>query len=145
MTDTGQVPGEGQPENAGGHPGQPQPAPVPSPADAGLTQQPDAYPFEGAEAAADDDDLLLMPGAQGAWSEQQAQPMPQQAAPAHGAPMPTPSGDHESGGRDSGAHDLSAVRIPQPAAPQPARRPLHMGPPVPDPTGGVVRDRKSVV
>lgn len=30
MTDTGQVPGEGLPENAGGQPGQPQPAAVPS-------------------------------------------------------------------------------------------------------------------
>ncbi|MEU9114579.1 nicotinate-nucleotide--dimethylbenzimidazole phosphoribosyltransferase [Streptomyces sp. NPDC048483] len=157
MTDTGQVPGEGQPENAGGHPGQPQPAAVPSPADAGPTQQqgiapqPDAYSYlEGADAAVEDDDLLLMPGAQGAWSEQQAQPMPQQqAAPGQSAPMPVPAGDHESGGRDSGAVDVSAVRIPQPAAPQqeqapaaaqPARRPLHMGPPVPDPpTGGVVR------
>ncbi|MFG2136718.1 nicotinate-nucleotide--dimethylbenzimidazole phosphoribosyltransferase [Streptomyces sp. NPDC048650] len=162
MTDTGQVPGEGQPENAGGHPGQPQPAAVPSPADAGPTQQPgmippaDAYsylePTDG--GVAEDDDLLLMPGAQGAWSEQQAQPMPQPQQPmpqqeAVGTePMPARAGDHESGGRDSGAVDLSAVRIPQPAAPQPereraqatpARRPLHMGPPVPDPTGGVVR------
>ncbi|AJT68303.1 hypothetical protein T261_6694 [Streptomyces lydicus] len=157
MTDTGQVPGEGQPENAGGHPGQPQPAAAPSPADAGPTAQPtpqqgippqpDAYSYlEGADGAVEDDDLLLMPGAQGAWSEQQAQPMPQPAVPAQSTPMPAPAGDHESGGRDSGAVDLSAVRIPQPAAPQqepaqaaPARRPLHMGPPVPDPTGGVVR------
>ncbi|MEW1752376.1 nicotinate-nucleotide--dimethylbenzimidazole phosphoribosyltransferase [Streptomyces angustmyceticus] len=176
MTDTGQVPGEGQPENAGGHPGQPQPAAAPSPADAGPTElpglvpPPGAYPYvDQADGVAEDDDLLLMPGAQGAWSEQPApQPLPQpqephpgqypqQAAPfdaaAQGAtgfePMPAPAGDHESGGRDSGSVDLSAVRIPQPAAPQqqsraaapatPQRRPLHMGPPVPDPTGGVVR------
>ncbi|MFI9048995.1 nicotinate-nucleotide--dimethylbenzimidazole phosphoribosyltransferase [Streptomyces sp. NPDC053427] len=156
MTDTGQVPGEGQPENAGGHPGQPQPAAVPSPADAGPTQQPgtvpqaDAYSYLEPANGVEDDDLLLMPGAQGAWSEQQAQPMPQQAAPGQSTQLPAQAGDHESGGRDSGAVDLSAVRIPQPAAPQqermqataqaaPARRPLHMGPPVPDPTGGVVR------
>ncbi|TJZ41905.1 nicotinate-nucleotide--dimethylbenzimidazole phosphoribosyltransferase [Streptomyces piniterrae] len=183
MTDTGQVPGEGQPENAGGHPGQPQPAAVPSPADAGPMEQPgpppapDAYPYlDPADGAAEDDDLLLMPGAQGAWSEQQPQqPLPQphethhqipaqqqrqQGAAEQGAPyaapgtagfepMPAQAGDHESGGRDSGAVDLSAVRIPQPtsphpAAPQqqaggPARRPLHMGPPMPDTTGGVVR------
>ncbi|QHC22120.1 nicotinate-nucleotide--dimethylbenzimidazole phosphoribosyltransferase [Streptomyces sp. GS7] len=179
MTDTGQVPGEGQPENAGGHRGQPQPA-VPSPADAGPTQQPGDYPYlDAAETVPEDDDLLLMPGAQGAWSEQPAQQMPQPAQPQPHAvpqqggpfdaaaapqqaagyePVPAPAaehaavGDHESGGRDSGSVDLGAVRIPQPAAPQPQararaaaqpaaapRRPLHMGPPVPDATGGVVR------
>ncbi|MER0478743.1 nicotinate-nucleotide--dimethylbenzimidazole phosphoribosyltransferase [Streptomyces sp. Edi2] len=174
MTDTGQVPGEGQPENAGGHPGQPQPAAAPSPADAGPTEQPGmvpppgAYPYaDQADGVVEDDDLLLMPGAQGAWSEQSAaQPLPQPQethqgpglqqqpydATAQGVagsePMPAQAGDHESGGRDSGSVDLSAVRIPQPAAPQqsraaapatPPRRPLHMGPPVPDATGGVVR------
>ncbi|WP_327701859.1 nicotinate-nucleotide--dimethylbenzimidazole phosphoribosyltransferase [Streptomyces decoyicus] len=180
MTDTGQVPGEGQPENAGGHPGQPQPAAASSPADAGPTElpgmvsPPGAYPYlDQAEGVVEDDDLLLMPGAQGAWSEQPApQPLPQpqethhnpeqqpqQGVPSDAAaqggtgfePMPAQAGDHESGGRDSGSVDLSAVRIPQPAAPQqqdraraaapstPQRRPLHMGPPVPDATGGVVR------
>ncbi|MEV7469566.1 nicotinate-nucleotide--dimethylbenzimidazole phosphoribosyltransferase [Streptomyces kronopolitis] len=180
MTDTGQVPGEGQPENAGGHPGQPQPSAAPSPADAGpaplpgTVPPPGEYPYtDQIDGAAEDDDLLLMPGAQGAWSEQPApQPLPQpqethqgpeqqlpQAAPydaaAQGAtgfePMPAPVGDHESGGRDSGSVDLGAVRIPQPAPPRqqdrarasapatPPRRPLHMGPPVPDATGGVVR------
>ncbi|GAA5610804.1 nicotinate-nucleotide--dimethylbenzimidazole phosphoribosyltransferase [Streptomyces platensis] len=175
MTDTGQVPGEGQPENAGGHPGQPQPAAAPSPADAGPTEQPGMvptpgeYPYLGQADGAVADDDLLMPGAQGAWSEQPAhQPLPQPQDTLHGAapqgapfdaaaqgttgyePMPAPTGDHESGGRDSGSVDLGAVRIPQPAAPQPdraraaapatpPRRPLHMGPPVPDPTGGVVR------
>ncbi|MGY5128873.1 nicotinate-nucleotide--dimethylbenzimidazole phosphoribosyltransferase [Streptomyces nigrescens] len=179
MTDTGQVPGEGQPENAGGHPGQPQPAAAPSPADAGPTELPGMVPPPGeypyldqADGTVEDDDLLLMPGAQGAWSEQPApQPLPQPQETHHGAdqqpqqgapfdaaaqgatgfePMPAQAGDHESGGRDSGSVDLGAVRIPQPAAPQPdraraaapstpPRRPLHMGPPVPDATGGVVR------
>ncbi|MFG2286146.1 nicotinate-nucleotide--dimethylbenzimidazole phosphoribosyltransferase [Streptomyces sp. NPDC048595] len=173
MTDTGQVPGEGLPENAGGHPGQPQPAAAPSPADPGPTElpgmvtPPGEYPYlDQADGVVEDDDLLLMPGAQGAWSEQPAPlpqethqgaaPQPQHAAPFDAAaqpaagfePMPAQAGDHESGGRDSGAVDLSAVRIPQPAAPpQPdraratasPRRPLHMGPPVPDATGGVVR------
>ena len=177
MTDTGQVPGEGQPENAGGHPGQPQPAAAPSPADAGppyapgTVTPPETYPYlDPADPAGEDDDLLLMPGAQGAWSEPQAQqPLPQphdgpqgaapqapqpdpQPTPAAGfEPMPAQAGDHESGGRDSGSVDLGAVRIPQPVAPQqqertpaaaqsaPARRPLHMGPPVPEATGGVVR------
>lgn len=190
MTDTGQVPGEGQPESAGGHPGQPQPPAAPSPADPGPTElpgmvtPPGEYPYlDQADGAVEDDDLLLMPGAQGAWSEQPAPlpqethqgapQQPQQAVPFEAAaqqaagfePMPAHAGDHESGGRDSGSVDLSAVRIPQPAAPQqpdraraassspkdlrhapvqggspsPARRPLHLGPPVPDATGGVVR------
>ncbi|MFH8408542.1 nicotinate-nucleotide--dimethylbenzimidazole phosphoribosyltransferase [Streptomyces sp. NPDC018019] len=180
MTDTGQVPGEGLPENAGGQPGQPQPAAVPSPADAGPThapgmpQAPDAYTFlDPADAGAEDDDLLLMPGAQGAWGSeqqhhqpvappaqfpQQAQPpqappqhtVPEQAGPYDAAPrgagyepLPPEAGDHESGGRDSGSVDVGGVRVPPPAAPQqapaPPRRPLHMGPPVPDATGGVVR------
>ncbi|MGW1931769.1 hypothetical protein, partial [Streptomyces sp. NPDC001919] len=57
MTDTGQVPGEGLPENAGmvEQPGIPAPG---------------AYTFlDPSEHTAEDDDLLLMPGAQGAWSE----------------------------------------------------------------------------
>lgn len=177
MTDTGQVPGEGLPENAGAQPGQPQPAAVPPPADAGPTQPPgtpqapDTYTFlDPADAGTEDDDLLLMPGAQGAWGSeqqhhhqpqhpQQAQPsqaaprqtVPEQAGPYDSAPLgamayeavPPEAGDHESGGRDSASVDLGGVRVPPPAAPQqapvPPRRPLHMGPPVPDATGGVVR------
>ncbi|MEU6984255.1 nicotinate-nucleotide--dimethylbenzimidazole phosphoribosyltransferase [Streptomyces sp. NPDC046324] len=250
MTDTGQVPGEGLPENAGmvEQPGIPAPG---------------AYTFlDPSESAADDDDLLLMPGAQGAWSEHQpgAVPAPPVAVPAqvpaqasapgmmpgqlpppgdpltdplagpiadalaaqapmaapvaheavstpahgaptaaeaahgmpvapenvhhgvstpaHGVPMPVESGQilstpahgvpvasqepygaevvtdhgyepgildtgaHEAAGRDSGSVDLGGVRVPPsvsvPAAP-PARRPLHMGPPVPETNGGVVR------
>ncbi|WP_399093696.1 nicotinate-nucleotide--dimethylbenzimidazole phosphoribosyltransferase [Streptomyces sp. BBFR2] len=107
MTDTGQVLGEGQPEHAGEQAGQPAPA---SPAGPGAPEQSgaaqsDAYGYPGGPGVVvDDDDLLLMPAAQGAWTEQ-------------------------------------ADRQPRPAAPhpQPARRPLHMGPPVPDATGGVVR------
>ncbi|MGW7200576.1 nicotinate-nucleotide--dimethylbenzimidazole phosphoribosyltransferase [Streptomyces chryseus] len=173
MTDTGRVPGEGLPEDAGmvAQPGIP---------------APDAYTFlEPSESAAEDDDLLLMPGAQGAWSDPQVVPPPQPqtqvpqiqqvpqhavgtpeaAEPAAEAPQAEPAaavaeplsvplpelgtdapGAHETGGRDSGSVDLSAVRTPQPApavaqAPAPARRPLHLGPPVPDATGGVVRSR----
>ncbi|MFC8955453.1 nicotinate-nucleotide--dimethylbenzimidazole phosphoribosyltransferase [Streptomyces sp. NPDC057101] len=76
--------------------------------------------------------------------------------PAHGVPAPQQepvatdhgyepgildTGAHEAAGRDSGSVDLGGVRVPPPAAapaPQPSRRPLHMGPPVPE-TGGVVR------
>ncbi|MBT2444844.1 5,6-dimethylbenzimidazole synthase, partial [Streptomyces sp. ISL-36] len=210
MTDTGQVPGEGLPENAGmvEQPGIPAPG---------------AYTFlDPSESAAEDDDLLLMPGAQGAWSEHQpgAVPAPPVAVPppgmmpgqlppvadpltdplagpladalaaqapaaqvqpvahepvstpAHGVPtvsgqgLSTPAhgvpaapqeqvvtdhgyepgildtGAHEAAGRDSGSVDLSGVRVPPPASaptPPPARRPLHMGPPVPENNAGVVR------
>ncbi|MEU1213767.1 nicotinate-nucleotide--dimethylbenzimidazole phosphoribosyltransferase [Streptomyces sp. NPDC005790] len=106
MTDTGQIPGEGLPENAGmvEQPGIP---------------APDAYTYlEPSEHTAEDDDLLLMPASQGAWSDAPAAP---EQLPAH-----TPA--------------------PVPAAAAPARRPLHRGPASPEapsyggtPTGGVVR------
>lgn len=233
MTDTGQVSGEGLPENAGmvEQPGIPAPG---------------AYTFlDPSEHAAEDDDILLMPGAQGAWSEhppgvapappvavpapqvppvvphqgglpvtaaapaapETAAPMgdpltdpltgplpdsfvladvltapqvqtppqavgtpahgtpvhgtpahgtPVQGTPAHGVPVAAQepvladhgyepgildTGAHEAAGRDTGSVDLGGVRVPPPAgAPTspPARRPLHMGPPVPEVTGGVV-------
>ncbi|MFK3732084.1 nicotinate-nucleotide--dimethylbenzimidazole phosphoribosyltransferase [Streptomyces sp. NPDC088090] len=230
MTDTGQVPGEGLPENAGmvEQPGIPAPG--------AYTYLDPSGPVPG--QLPEDDDMLLMPGAQGAWSEQApgavpappvavpappavppqggpegavpqaapvgdplTDPLPDPltgplpdglvladrltapATPAHGVPLPgatppqgvplapqpplgTPAhgvhlapavpqepvatahgyepgildtGAHEAAGRDSGSVDLGGVRAAQ-AAPQaaPARRPLHMGPPVPE-TGGVVR------
>ncbi|MFJ8708301.1 nicotinate-nucleotide--dimethylbenzimidazole phosphoribosyltransferase [Streptomyces anulatus] len=150
MTDTGQIPGEGLPENAGmvEQPGIP---------------APDAYTFlDPSEHTPEDDDLLLMPTSQGAWSDPQAAPAPAQgqpaaqtavaqpAAPEHGAPQPQQQvpaqqgqaapapaethSTHESGGRDSGSVDLNGVRTPAPApAPvgahaAPARRPLHRAP-----------------
>ncbi|MFJ4907231.1 nicotinate-nucleotide--dimethylbenzimidazole phosphoribosyltransferase [Streptomyces sp. NPDC093249] len=89
MTDTGQVPGEGLPENAGmvEQPGIPAPG---------------AYAFlDPSEHPAEDDDVLLMPGAQGAWSEHPpgvvpAPPvavppplsLPNQTAPHQGLPHP---------------------------------------------------------
>lgn len=122
MTDTGQVPGEGLPENAGmvEQPGVP---------------APDAYTFlDPSEIPAEDDDLLLMPGAQGAWGNEVAPPAPQ--------PLVHEPGPHETAGRDTGSVDLGAVRGPAPMpAPQPAvpRRPLHLGPPTPDVSAGPVR------
>ncbi|MFI9722346.1 nicotinate-nucleotide--dimethylbenzimidazole phosphoribosyltransferase [Streptomyces sp. NPDC052396] len=107
MTDTGRFPGEGQPENAGATPGHPDSGDAATPARTGL---PSTYSFLDSGDSTDDDDLLLMPGAQGAWIEQ-----PQ-------------AGTQETGGQDE-------PHTP-PAAP---RRPLHMGPPVPDNSGGVVR------
>ncbi|WNI33017.1 nicotinate-nucleotide--dimethylbenzimidazole phosphoribosyltransferase [Streptomyces sp. ITFR-6] len=149
MSDTGQIPGEGLPENAGmvEQPGVP---------------APDGYTFlDPSEQAPEDDDLLLMPSPQGAWSEPQAA-LPEQGgypsrppgddhpaqnqstvrtqtqgpvqfqeqaqvqvpeyamhAPAESLPR-TGQGTHESGGRDSGSVDLSGVRIPSPV-PAPAQ------------------------
>ncbi|SCE27025.1 nicotinate-nucleotide--dimethylbenzimidazole phosphoribosyltransferase, partial [Streptomyces sp. Termitarium-T10T-6] len=69
MTDTGQIPGEGLPENAGmvEQPGIP---------------APDAHTFlDPSEHTPEDDDLLLMPTSQGAWSDPQAAPPPRRASP----------------------------------------------------------------
>ncbi|MER5931386.1 nicotinate-nucleotide--dimethylbenzimidazole phosphoribosyltransferase [Streptomyces sp. NPDC002054] len=162
MTDTGQVPGEGLPDNAGMAEQQGIPAPVPAPG---------AYAFQDLadNPGEDEDELLLMPSGQGSWSDPQVVP-PVPAYPVEGyvetpyvetpyaetpyaeapyaesgyAEAPYADGAHEAGGRDSGSIDLSGLRVPPPVAPvpgavPPARRPLHMGPPVPDATGGVVR------
>ncbi|MEU5698485.1 nicotinate-nucleotide--dimethylbenzimidazole phosphoribosyltransferase [Streptomyces aurantiacus] len=121
MTDTGQVPGEGLPENAGmvEQPGVPAPG---------------AYTYLS-EPTTEDEDLLLLPGAQGAWGNEVAPPAPAPVVEAVHEPGP-----HETAGRDSGSVDLSAVRMSSPA-PQPpvARRPLHLGPPTPDGAGSPVR------
>lgn len=137
MTDTGQVPADGQPESAG------------------MVEQP-GVPAHGAyaylsEAPAEDEDLLL-PGAQGAWGNEVQPPAPEPVLEAVHEPGP-----HETGGRDSGSVDLSGVRLPHsgpvsvppspilstphdPAvAPQPPRRPLHLGPPIPDTSASPVR------
>ncbi|MBT2379377.1 nicotinate-nucleotide--dimethylbenzimidazole phosphoribosyltransferase [Streptomyces sp. ISL-111] len=156
MTDTGQIPGEGLPENAGmvEQPGIP---------------APDAYTFlDPSEHAPEDDDLLLMPASQGAWSDPQtvqtpaapqaqaapapapqppaaqapAAPAPEETAqqfqaqrqepqvPAQGqegqAPAEAVHGTHESGGRDTGSVDVSGVRIPAPA-PAPVQTPTPVG------------------
>ncbi|MFC5172752.1 nicotinate-nucleotide--dimethylbenzimidazole phosphoribosyltransferase [Streptomyces mutomycini] len=133
MTDTGQIPGEGLPENAGmvEQPGIP---------------VPDAYTYlEPSEPIAEDDDLLLMPATQGAWSDAPAAPTGlSEQLPAHAQAV---NGTH---GR--GVADVNGVRIPAhtpvqvPAAAGPARRPLHRGPASTEapsyggtPTHGVVR------
>ncbi|MFG2799102.1 nicotinate-nucleotide--dimethylbenzimidazole phosphoribosyltransferase [Streptomyces pseudovenezuelae] len=126
MTDTGQVPGEGLPENAGmvEQPGVPAPG---------------AYTYLS-ETTAEDEDLLLLPGAQSPWGNEVAPPAPEPVVETVHEPGP-----HEMSGRDSGAHDLSAVRTPQlqaPSVPIPPitpRRPLHLGPPIPDASASPVR------
>ena len=137
MTDTGQVPGEGLPENAGGRLGQPHPADVHSPpADAGYIEQPQpgvvpgaGYPFlDGPETGGEEDDLLLMPGAQGAWSEQQAQYEQQMQAMQN--PMQTQypqqpdygmQGMYEGGVLDPGMAAYAETQMPEP---QPVAEPL---------------------
>ncbi|MFK4102326.1 nicotinate-nucleotide--dimethylbenzimidazole phosphoribosyltransferase [Streptomyces sp. NPDC019531] len=126
MTDTGQVPGDGLPENAGmvEQPGVPTPG---------------AYTYLS-ETTAEDEDLLLLPGAQSPWGNEVAPPAPEPVVETVHEPGP-----HEMSGRDSGAHDLSAVRTPQlqapsmPIPPITPRRPLHLGPPIPDTSASPVR------
>lgn len=208
MTDTGQVPGEGFPDSTGmvDQQGVPAPVPMSSPATG-------SYAFQDLvdnPAEPEDEELLLMPSSQGAWSDPQVVPpvpaFPDFPEPSvytdapyadfgvaseyqqpHPAQLPVPeaplgfepagypqqsfdgqpfaeqpsfadpsfadasygAGAHEAGGRDSGALDLGGLVAPQPVsqpqspvapvAPAPVRRPLHMGPPVPEATGGVVR------
>ncbi|KUO18519.1 5,6-dimethylbenzimidazole synthase [Streptomyces dysideae] len=129
MTDTGQVPGEGLPENAG------------------MVEQP-GVPAHGtytylSETTAEDEDLLLLPGAQGAWGNEVAPPAPEPVVEAVHEPGP-----HEMSGRDSGSVDLSGVRLPNPTPPTAPsvpippitpRRPLHLGPPIPDASASPVR------
>ncbi|WCH95734.1 nicotinate-nucleotide--dimethylbenzimidazole phosphoribosyltransferase [Streptomyces moderatus] len=126
MTDTGQVPSEGLPESAG------------------TVEQPGAPAAHGtytylSETTAEDEDLL-MPGTQGAWGNEVAPPMPEPVVEALHEP-----GAHEMSGRDSGSVDLSAVRLPGPTAPTSPippitpRRPLHLGPPIPDASASPVR------
>ncbi|MFK0283561.1 nicotinate-nucleotide--dimethylbenzimidazole phosphoribosyltransferase [Streptomyces sp. NPDC090499] len=133
MTDTGQVPGEGLPESAG------------------MVEQPGvtahgAYTYLSESPAEDEEDLLL-PGAQGAWGNEVPPPAPEPVVETVHEPGP-----HETGGRDSGAVDLIAVRLPSsvpaspilsvphdPAAAPAPRRPLHLGPPIPDASTSPVR------
>ncbi|WP_405672662.1 nicotinate-nucleotide--dimethylbenzimidazole phosphoribosyltransferase [Streptomyces sp. NBC_01530] len=123
MTDTGQVPGEGLPESAG------------------MVEQP-GVPAHGAytylsETTAEDEDLLLLPGAQSPWGNEVAPPAPEPVVETVHEPGP-----HETAGRDSGSVDLSGVRLPNPTLPPtsvPPRRPLHLGPPIPDASASPVR------
>ncbi|MDO0916318.1 nicotinate-nucleotide--dimethylbenzimidazole phosphoribosyltransferase [Streptomyces sp. DT2A-34] len=126
MTDTGQVPGEGLPESAG------------------MVEQPGVPAAHGtytylSETTAQDEDLLL-PGSQGAWGNEVAPPAPEPVVEAVHEPDA-----HQISGRDSGSVDLSGVRLPGPTAPSTPippitpRRPLHLGPPIPDASASPVR------
>ncbi|MEU1153089.1 hypothetical protein ABZ369_08735, partial [Streptomyces sp. NPDC005918] len=139
MTDTGQVPGEGLPEGAGNG--------VPSGPAQGLGAQqpgvpvPGAYPFVDsvdsaaptapaesavpAESPADDDDLLLMPSAQGAWSEAQAASAAAQGQlPGHGQ---VPGHGQQPG---QGAGPAQAAQPAQAVQPPHAAESAHAAEPV---------------
>ncbi|MFJ4575083.1 nicotinate-nucleotide--dimethylbenzimidazole phosphoribosyltransferase [Streptomyces sp. NPDC088846] len=107
MTDTGQIPGEGLPENAGmvEQPG---------------VAAPDAYTFLAPSAhVPEDDDVLLMPSPQGAWSDPQTVPAPGQypeGVPAQAA-LPE-QGAHQGRAAVQAAHPQSAFEAPgQPQGP----------------------------
>ncbi|MCX3289349.1 nicotinate-nucleotide--dimethylbenzimidazole phosphoribosyltransferase [Streptomyces sp. NEAU-H22] len=123
MTDTGQVPGEGLPESAGmvEQPG---------------TSAPGAYTYLSDTTAETEDEDLLLPGAQGAWGNEVPPPAPEPVVETVHQPGP-----HEISGRDSGSVDLSGVRLPDPPPIPPItpRRPLHLGPPLPDSSASPVR------
>ncbi|MER6043357.1 hypothetical protein ABT136_21760, partial [Streptomyces sp. NPDC001856] len=95
MTDTGQVPGEGLPESA-------DTAEQPGVSTSG------AYAYLS-ETTAEDEDLLLLPGAQSAWGNEVAPPAPEPVVETVHEPGP-----HEMSGRDTGSVDLGAVRLPGP-------------------------------
>ncbi|MFJ8953737.1 nicotinate-nucleotide--dimethylbenzimidazole phosphoribosyltransferase [Streptomyces sp. NPDC102381] len=112
MTDTGQVPGEGLPEDAGTA----EPPGVPAPG---------AYTYlDPADATAEEDEILLMPGSQGAWGQPQAQPTDQ---------------GHSQGQGQQYASQGQGQQYAQAQAQSQPRRPLHMGPAVPDTNGSPVR------
>ncbi|WP_326676337.1 nicotinate-nucleotide--dimethylbenzimidazole phosphoribosyltransferase [Streptomyces sp. NBC_01237] len=109
MTDTGQVPGEGLPENAGmvEQPGIP---------------APDAYTFlDPSEHTPEDDDLLLMPTSQGAWSDPQAAPaVPGQTSGAGVSYAPAPGHAPAPNAEQAPAQDQNQAQVrtaPQSAVP----------------------------
>jgi nicotinate-nucleotide--dimethylbenzimidazole phosphoribosyltransferase len=146
MTDTGRNPGEGLPEHGvadaspAPHPGLPgSGAELPA---NGAPQQPGwggdpltdplpAYEYLEQPAAPgtgldDEDDVLLMPGPQGSWSDPQ--------------PVPPPPAEplHLAGHISVEVPTEVPVENPAPMAAPAPRRPLHMGPPMPEtPSGGV--------
>ncbi|MDX6355442.1 MAG: nicotinate-nucleotide--dimethylbenzimidazole phosphoribosyltransferase, partial [Streptomyces sp.] len=180
MTDTGQIPGEGLPGNPVGEAvRQPHPD-VPGngvPQQSGWGTEPQAeqgapayyldHPVAPGTGLDDEDEVLLMPGPQGSWSDPQPVPPQRYDVPSVPSSVPAPSPQSAplapvglsapaelpvppvppglSG--PSGPAALSApesaeqqrLAAAEPVGPAPApRRPLHMGPPIADaPSGGV--------
>ncbi|MBM9509823.1 nicotinate-nucleotide--dimethylbenzimidazole phosphoribosyltransferase [Actinacidiphila acididurans] len=159
MTDTGQIPGEGLPENGVGEvlpphtdlPGNGVPQQQPAWGTDPQTQAPAGYaagypgdapgygyldhPAPPGAGLDDEDDVLLMPGPQGTWSD--PQPVPPQPTVQVSEPEPAPyAADTPPPAPDTPVH---APGVPAQAAGPTPRRPLHMGPPMPGdtPSGGV--------
>ncbi|WP_335935882.1 nicotinate-nucleotide--dimethylbenzimidazole phosphoribosyltransferase [Streptomyces sp. PTD5-9] len=116
MSDTGQVPGEGLPENAGT---------VEQPGVAA----PDAYTgLAPSEYVPEDDDLLLMPSPQGAWSDPQPVPSPAPYADGAAGYAPVPAqGGHPAGPAPRAAGDAAA----HPQGPAPVQEHVPAQQPVP--------------
>ncbi|MEU3654972.1 nicotinate-nucleotide--dimethylbenzimidazole phosphoribosyltransferase [Streptomyces sp. NPDC032161] len=131
MSDTGQIPGEGLPENAGTveQPG------VAAPADYAYLAPSDYVP--------EDDDLLLMPSPQGAWSDPQPVPAPGQYpdAAAH-ASVPAQGGQaaqavHVQASEESSARPQGSAPVQEPPrAQQPVQAPVPVPAQVPDAYAG---------
>ncbi|MEU6173445.1 nicotinate-nucleotide--dimethylbenzimidazole phosphoribosyltransferase [Streptantibioticus parmotrematis] len=141
MTDTGPVPGEGLPGNAGAEAVQQphadlsaQPAGTPAAAagsghgwstDAFLAPATPVFDYldqpEGAEppVAAEDDDLLLMPAPQGSWGDPQPVP-PQPPIPQPAAPEQAQAPQHDAPTAAPQAVEPQAVEPEQAAAQAPA-------------------------
>ncbi|MFE3901507.1 nicotinate-nucleotide--dimethylbenzimidazole phosphoribosyltransferase [Streptomyces sp. NPDC059153] len=117
MSDTGQIPGEGLPENAG------------------MVEQPgiaapDAYTYLApSEHVSEDDDLLLMPSPQGAWGDPQAVPAPgqypegvaaQALLPEQGAYQAQPSAHavHSQAGGEVPVQPQGPVQVQEPVQTQ---------------------------
>ncbi|MFF2326334.1 MULTISPECIES: nicotinate-nucleotide--dimethylbenzimidazole phosphoribosyltransferase [unclassified Streptomyces] len=125
MSDTGQIPGEGLPENAG------------------MVEQPgiaapDAYTYLApSEHVSEDDDVLLMPSPQGAWSDPQTVPAPGQYPEGGSVQVPLPEqGAYQTRPVAQVAYAQSAGEAPaQPQGPvqvQVRELPVEMPVPVPD-------------
>ncbi|MDB1088962.1 nicotinate-nucleotide--dimethylbenzimidazole phosphoribosyltransferase [Streptomyces sp. ACA25] len=132
MTDTGQVPEGGQPSQPDGPSGS---AELPAQLGHPVAPVPATHPVPGAvdglgepEEPEEEEDLL-MPGSMGVWGE--AAPVPRPAGPP-GRRDRTSTGD-DPAVPASGEFPPSS----QDHAVTPPRRPLHLGPPVPEQSGAV--------
>ena len=171
MTDTGQIPGEGLPGNPVGEAArQPHPDDPGNgvPQQSGWGAEPQAeqgaaayyldHPAAPGTGLDDEDEVLLMPGPQGSWSDPQPVPPQRYDVPSVPSSVPAPSPQSappapvglSAPAELPGPPGLSSLSAPEsaeqqrplaaePVGPAPApRRPLHMGPPITDaPSGGV--------
>lgn len=152
------VPAPGQPQQGSGYGygydpyGQPRQDAAPLPQDGGFPSGteygPDGAPAPYDATGADAYAAQYGYGPQEAPHQQEAQAAAQPVPAEEQAGVSGPEqGAHEADGRDSGAYDMSAVRAPQQPQPAPPatqstsgsgpRRPLHLGPPVPEQSGTV--------